>query len=140
MNVLRDGRSERGTARVGKRHDLKTVRWYVLTLPTAGGGRDKISPSKGLDVEDQSLKRVGCRAFPSRASRGDVVRVFRPLLCGGEEGGRKDGKHEAAPAVQLRVYPVLRGGDLPDEAHASPIQFPTPGLFRRHDPFPLPVG
>ena len=38
---------------------------------------------------------------------GDVVRVFRPLLCGGEEGGRKDGQHEAAPAVQLRVCPVL---------------------------------
>ena len=52
MNVLRDGRSERGTARVGKRHDLKTVRWYVLTLPTAAGGRrDRISPSKGLDEE-----------------------------------------------------------------------------------------
>ena len=43
MNVLRDGRSERGTARVGKRHDLKTVRWYVLTLPTTGvARRDRI--------------------------------------------------------------------------------------------------
>ena len=118
MNVLRNDCPDRGMERVCKRQDLKTVRWYVLTLPTAAGGR----------------------AFPSRASRGDVVRVFRPLVRGGEEGGRKDGKHEAAPAVQLRVYPVLRGGDLPDEAHASPIQFPTPGLFRRHDPFPLPVG
>ena len=81
MNVLRDGRSERGTARVGKRHDLKTVRWYVLTLPTTGvARRDRISPAKSLDAE---------------------------LLCGGEEGGRKDGQHETTPAVQLRVCPVL---------------------------------
>ena len=98
MNVLRDGRSERGTARVGKRHDLKTVRWYVLTLPTTGvARRDRISPAKSLDAE----------LSPARASWGDVVRVFRPLVCGGKEGGRKDGQHEAAPAVQLRVCPVL---------------------------------
>ncbi|RGX62146.1 transcriptional regulator, partial [Parabacteroides distasonis] len=52
MNVLRDGCSERGTARVGKRHDLKTVRWYVLTLPTTGvARRDRISPAKSLDAE-----------------------------------------------------------------------------------------
>ena len=95
MNVLRDGRSERGTARVGKRHDLKTVRWYVLTLPTTGvARRDRISPAKSLDAELSRRERR-------------VVRVFRPLLCGGEEGGRKDGKHEAAPAVQLRVCSVL---------------------------------
>ena len=51
MNVLRDSRSERGTARVGKRHDLKTVRWYVLTLPTTGvARRDRISPAKSLDL------------------------------------------------------------------------------------------
>ena len=27
-----------------KRRDQEAVRWYVLTLPTAGGGRDRISP------------------------------------------------------------------------------------------------
>ena len=58
MNVLRDGCSERGTARVGKRHDLKTVRWYVLTLPTTGvARRDKISPAKSLDAELSRRKR-----------------------------------------------------------------------------------
>ena len=98
MNVLRDGCSERGTARVGKRHDLKTVRWYVLTLPTTGvARRDRISPAKSLDAELSRRKRRGETLFE----------YFAPLLCGGEEGGRKDGQHEAAPAVQLRVCPVL---------------------------------
>ena len=97
MNVLRDGRSERGTARLWQRHDLKTVRWYVLTLPYYGCGTTRQDqPRQSLDAE-----------LPAQASWGDVVRVFRPLLCGGEEGGRKDGQHEAAPAVQLRVCPVL---------------------------------
>ena len=60
MNVLRDGCSERGTARVGKRHDLKTVRWYVLTLPTTGvARRDRISPAKSLDAELSRRKRRG---------------------------------------------------------------------------------
>ena len=89
MNVLRDGRSERGTARVGKRHDLKTVRWYVLTLPTAAGGRrDRISPSKGLDVELSRRERRGETLFeyfaPSyvevRKVGGKLVNTRRPLL------------------------------------------------------------
>ena len=89
MNVLRDGRSERGTARVGKRHDLKTVRWYVLTLPTAAGGRrDRISPSKGLDVELSRRERRGEALFeyfaPSyvevRKVGGKLVNTRRPLL------------------------------------------------------------
>ena len=64
MNVLRDGCSERGTARVGKRHDLKTVRWYVLTLPTTGvARRDKISPAKSLDAELSRRKRRGETLF-----------------------------------------------------------------------------
>ena len=84
-------------AHVLKRRDQEAVRWYVLTLPTAGGGRDRISPSKGLDAE---------------LSLGGLVRVFLPLVCRGEEGGRQDGQHETAPAVQLRVRPRLGGRDL----------------------------
>ena len=86
MNVLRDGRSERGTARVGKRHDLKTVRWYVLTLPTTGvARRDRISPAKSLDAELSRRKRRGETLFE----------YFAPSYV------------EVAPAVQLRVCPVL---------------------------------
>ena len=97
MNVLRDGRSERGTARVGKRHDLKTVRWYVLTLPTTGvARRDRISPAKSLDAELSRRKRRGETLFE----------YFAPSYVE-EEGGRKDGQHETTPAVQLRVCPVL---------------------------------
>ena len=89
MNVLRDGRSERGTARVGKRHDLKTVRWYVLTLPTTGvARRDKISPAKSLDAELSRRKRRGETLFeyfaPSyvevRKVDGKMVNTKRPLL------------------------------------------------------------
>ena len=88
-------------AHVLKRRDQEAVRWYVLTLPTAGGGRDKINPSKGLDAE---LSR--------RERWGDAVRVFRPFICRGEESGRQDGQHETAPAVQLRVHPRLGERDL----------------------------
>ena len=128
MNVLRDGRSERGTARVGKRHDLKTVRWYVLTLrPTTGvARRDRISPAKSL-----------MPSFPGASVGETLFEYFAPSYV---EVRKVDGKMvntKRPPAVQLRVYPVLRGGDLPDEAYASPIQFPSPGLFRRHDSFPL---
>ena len=89
MNVLRDGRSERGTARVGKRHDLKTVRWYVLTLPTTGvARRDRISPAKSLDAELSRRKRRGETLFeyfaPSyvevRKVDGKMVNTKRPLL------------------------------------------------------------
>ena len=89
MNVLRDGRSERGTARVGKRHDLKTVRWYVLTLPTTGVARcDRISPAKSLDAELSRRKRRGETLFeyfaPSyvevRKVDGKMVNTKRPLL------------------------------------------------------------
>ena len=89
MNVLRDGCSERGTGRVGKRHDLKTVRWYVLTLPTTGvARRDRISPAKSLDAELSRRKRRGETLFeyfaPSyvevRKVDGKMVNTKRPLL------------------------------------------------------------
>ena len=89
MNVLRDGRSERGTARGGKRHDLKTVRWYVLTLPTTGAARrDWISPAKSLDAELSRRERRGETLIeyfaPSyvevRKVDGKLVNTRRPLL------------------------------------------------------------
>ena len=102
MDILTGKCSDRFMAHVLKRRDQEAVRWYVLTLPTAGGGRDRISPSKGLDAE---LSR--------RERRGEtLVRVFLPFICRGEEGGRQDGQHETAPAVQLRVHPRLGGRDL----------------------------
>ena len=86
--ILRNDCPKGGLTQAGKRHDLKAVRWYVLTLPTAAGGRrDRISPSKGLDVE---LSR--------RERRGEA------------------GQHEATFAVQLRVYPFFGRGNLPHEA------------------------
>ena len=79
MNVLRDGRSERGTARVGKRHDLKTVRWYVHTLPTTGvARRDRISPAKSLDAELSRRKRRGETLFEYFApSYVEVRKLYR---------------------------------------------------------------
>ena len=92
--ILRNDRPKGGLTQAGKRHDLKAVRWYVLTLPTAAGGRrDRISPSKG-----------------------GSFRVFRPLVRGGAKGGWQAGQHEATFAVQLRVYPFFGRGNLPHEA------------------------
>ena len=61
--ILRNDRPKGGlTTQAGKRHDLKAVRWYVLTLPTAAGGRrDRISPSKGLD---EATFAVQLRVYP----------------------------------------------------------------------------
>ena len=86
--ILRNDRPKGGLTQAGKRHDLKAVRWYVLTLPTAGGGRDKISPSKGLDVELSRRERRGEALFeyfsPSyveaRKVGGKMVNTKRPLL------------------------------------------------------------
>ena len=50
-------------AHVRKRRDQEAVRWYVLTLPTAGGKRDRISPSKGLDAELLRRERRGETLF-----------------------------------------------------------------------------
>ena len=71
-----------------KRRDQEAVRWYVLTLPTAGGGRDRISPSKGLDAELSRRERRGEALFeyfsPSyveaRKVGGKMVNTKRPLL------------------------------------------------------------
>ena len=89
MNVLRNDCPDRGMERVCKRQDLKTVRWYVLTLPTAAGGRrDRISPSRGLDAELSRRERRGETLFeyfaPSyvevRKVDGKMVNTKRPLL------------------------------------------------------------
>ncbi|MCC2203407.1 MULTISPECIES: transcriptional regulator [Parabacteroides] len=88
-HILRNDRPKGGLTQVGKRHDLKAVRWYVLTLPTAAGGRrDRISPSKGLDVELSRRERRGETLFeyfaPSyvevRKVGGKLVNTRRPLL------------------------------------------------------------
>ena len=75
-------------AHVLKRRDQEAVRWYVLTLPTAGGGRDRISPSKGLDAELSRRERRGEALFeyfsPSyveaRKVGGKMVNTRQPLL------------------------------------------------------------
>ncbi|RKU72716.1 transcriptional regulator, partial [Parabacteroides sp. OF04-13BH] len=63
MDILTGKCSDRFMAHVLKRRDQEAVRWYVLTLPTAGGGRDKISPSKGLDAELSRRERRGETLF-----------------------------------------------------------------------------
>ncbi|WP_165154759.1 transcription termination/antitermination protein NusG [Parabacteroides sp. ZJ-118] len=89
INALRNDCPDRGMAQVRKRQDLRTVRWYVLTLPTAAGGRrDRISPSRGLDVELSRRERRGETLFeyfaPSyvevRKVGGKLVNTRRPLL------------------------------------------------------------
>ena len=86
--ILRNDCPKGGLTQAGKRHDLKAVRWYVLTLPTAGGGRDRISPSKGLDAELSRRERRGEALFeyfsPSyveaRKVGGKMVNTRQPLL------------------------------------------------------------
>ena len=90
--ILRNDCPKGGLTQAGKRHDLKAVRWYVLTLPTAAG------------------------AFPAGTSGRGSFRVFRPLVRGGAKGGWQAGQHEATFAVQLRVYPFFGRGNLPHEA------------------------
>ena len=63
MDILTGKCSDRFMAHVLKRRDQEAVRWYVLTLPTAGGGRDRISPSKGLDAELSRRERRGEALF-----------------------------------------------------------------------------
>ena len=97
-------------AYVLKRRDQEAVRWYVLTLPTAGGGRDRISHSKGLDAELSRRERRGEALFE----------YFSPSYVEARKVGGKM-VNETAPAVQLRVRPRLGGRDLPPEAYASPV-------------------
>ncbi len=59
MEILTSKCSDRFMEHVQRRRDQEAVRWYVLTLPTAGGGRDKISPSKGLAAELSRRERRG---------------------------------------------------------------------------------
>ena len=93
--ILRNDRPKGGLTQAGKRHDLKAVRWYVLTLPTAAGGRrDRISPSKGLDVELSRRERRGETLFGVRAGEYPLV-----------EGG--SGTHH----VRLFYRDGGRGGD-----------------------------
>ena len=40
MDIVISKCSDRFMEHVRKRRDQEVVRWYVLTLPTAGGGRD----------------------------------------------------------------------------------------------------
>ena len=87
MDILTGKCSDRFMAHVLKRRDQEAVRWYVLTLPTAGGGRDRISPSKGLDAELSAVSVVGglVRVFPpsyveARKVGGKMVNTKRPLL------------------------------------------------------------
>ena len=88
MDILTGKCSDRFMAHVLKRRDQEAVRWYVLTLPTAGGGRDRISPSKGLDAELSRRERRGEALFeyfsPSyveaRKVGGKMVNTKRPLL------------------------------------------------------------
>ncbi len=77
MDILTGKCSDRFMAHVLKRRDQEAVRWYVLTLPTAGGGRDKISPSKGLDAE---LSRRERHDVEARKVGGKMVNTKRPLL------------------------------------------------------------
>ena len=85
MNVLRNDCPDRGMERVCKRQDLKTVRWYVLTLPTAAGGRrDRISPSRGLDAELSRRERRGETLFEYFApSYVEVRKVDGKLVAAG---------------------------------------------------------
>ena len=62
-------------AHVLKRRDQEAVRWYVLTLPTAGGGRDRISPSKGLDAELSRRERRGEALFEVRAGEYELIEL-----------------------------------------------------------------
>ena len=88
MDILTGKCSDRFMAHVLKRRDQEAVRWYVLTLPTAGGGRDRISPSKGLDAELSRRERRGEALFeyfsPSyveaRKVGGKMVNTRQPLL------------------------------------------------------------
>ncbi|WP_297900684.1 transcriptional regulator [uncultured Parabacteroides sp.] len=88
MDILTGECPDRAMAHVRERRAQEAVRWYVLTLPTAGGGRDKITPSKGLDAELSRRERRGETLFeyfaPSyveaRKVGGRMVNTRRPLL------------------------------------------------------------
>ena len=80
--------SDRAMEHIRNRRSQEAVRWYVLTLPTAVGGRDNIYSSKGLDAELSRRKRCGEPLFeyfaPSyveaRKVGGKMVNTRKPLL------------------------------------------------------------
>ena len=80
--------SDRAMVHIRNRRSQEAVRWYVLTLPTAIGGRDNIYSSKGLDAELSRRKRCGEPLFeyfaPSyveaRKVGGKMVNTRKPLL------------------------------------------------------------
>ena len=96
MNIMTSNSSDRAMVHIRNRRSQEAVRWYVLTLPTAVGGRDNIYSSKGLDAE---LLVVNVW--------GTLVRVLCPLVCRGSQGGRQDGQYEEASFIQLCVYPCF---------------------------------
>lgn len=97
MNIVTSNSSDRAMVHIRNRRSQEAVRWYVLTLPTAVGGRDNIYSSKGLDAELSRRKRCGEPLFE----------YFAPLVCRGSQGGRQDGQYEEASFIQLCVYPCF---------------------------------
>ena len=88
MNIVTSNSSDRAMVHIRNRRSQEAVRWYVLTLPTAIGGRDNIYSSKGLDAELSRRKRCGEPLFeyfaPSyvetRKVGGKMVNTRKPLL------------------------------------------------------------
>lgn len=88
MNIMTSNSSDRAMVHIRNRRSQEAVRWYVLTLPTAIGGRDNIYSSKGLDAELSRRKRCGEPLFeyfaPSyveaRKVGGKMVNTRKPLL------------------------------------------------------------
>ena len=117
-------------AHVLKRRDQEAVRWYVLTLPTAGGGRDKITPSKGLDAELSRRERRGEALFeyfsPSyveaRKVGGKMVNTRRPLLY----------NYVFVHASEDEIFRLKRTLPL--------YNFLPPCILRRAVLFPVPLG
>ena len=95
MNIMTSNSSDRAMKHIRNRRSQEAVRWYVLTLPTAVGGRDNIYSSKGLDAELSRRKRCGEPLFE----------YFAPSYV--EQGGRQDGQYEEASFIQLCVYPCF---------------------------------
>ena len=82
-------------AHVLKRRDQEAVRWYVLTLPTAGGGRDRISPT----VRWQAV-------FPKQAN-GSIVKAEGEAVGSEVVGQKFEGDkyfHGRVSAVDYNTY------------------------------------
>ena len=65
---------------IRNRRSQEAVRWYVLTLPTAVGGRDNIYSSKGLDAELSRRYALLTRA-PVDAHQKQAFDVVSPRLA-----------------------------------------------------------